>query len=149
MNYDYCRSVYNPFNFRMKKALDKYIGKKLDFVIIKLEKKENKVILSHRLIIEKERKVMHKKTLADLTIGQEKEGIVTNITKFGAFVEIAPGKDALLHISKISYEHIKTVEDVIKVDDEILVKVIEVDQQGKIKVSRKDVLPKPKPESNE
>ncbi|GAI78438.1 unnamed protein product, partial [marine sediment metagenome] len=68
--------------------LDKYIGKKLDFIIIKLEKKDNKVILSHRIIIEKERKVMHKKTLADLTVGQEKEGIITNITKFGAFVDI-------------------------------------------------------------
>ncbi|GAG61853.1 unnamed protein product, partial [marine sediment metagenome] len=72
--------------FIKNEDLDKYIGKKLDFVIIKLEKKENKVILSHRLIVEKERKVMYKKTLAGLKVGQEKEGIVTNITKFGAFV---------------------------------------------------------------
>ncbi|WP_105615963.1 polyribonucleotide nucleotidyltransferase [Vallitalea okinawensis] len=71
---------------------------------------------------------------------------VVRIAKFGAFVELVPGKDALLHISKISHEHIKNVEDVLKIDDEILVKVTEIDQQGRIKVSRKDAMPKPESE---
>ena len=66
--------------------LDKYIGKKFDFIIIKLDQKSNKIILSHRIIIEKERKAQNKKTLNNLKVGQITEGIITNITKFGAFV---------------------------------------------------------------
>ena len=103
--------------------LDKYIGKKLDFVIIKLDKRDNKVILSHRLIVEKERKVMSKKTLADLTVGQEKEGIITNITKFGAFVDIG-GVEGLLHISEITWREMKDATKLLKVGDKIKVKVI-------------------------
>jgi len=110
--------------------LDKYIGKKLDFVIIKLEKRENKVILSHRLIVEKERKVMYKKTLADLTIGQEKEGIVTNITKFGAFVDIG-GVEGLLHISEITWRDMKDATKLLKVGDKIKVKIIDYNKKIK------------------
>jgi small subunit ribosomal protein S1 len=123
--------------------LDKYIGKKLDFFIIKLEKKENKVILSHRLIIEKERKVMHKKTLADLTVGQEKEGIVTNITKFGAFVDIG-GVEGLLHISEITWRDMKDATILLKVGDKIKVKIIEYNKENKkISLSIKQFSPDP------
>ncbi|MBU4227399.1 S1 RNA-binding domain-containing protein [bacterium] len=123
--------------------LDKYIGKKLDFFIIKLEKKENKIILSHRLIIEKERKVMHKKTLADLTVGQEKEGVVTNITKFGAFVDIG-GVEGLLHISEITWRDMKDATKLLKVGDKIKVKIIEYNKENKkISLSIKQFSPSP------
>ncbi|MEA2022038.1 MAG: S1 RNA-binding domain-containing protein, partial [Candidatus Caldatribacteriota bacterium] len=123
--------------------LDKYIGKKLDFVIIKLEKRENKVILSHRLIVEKERKVMYKKTLADLTVGQEKEGVVTNITKFGAFVDIG-GVEGLLHISEITWRDMKDATKLIKVGDKIKVKVIDYNKENKkISLSIKQFSPDP------
>jgi len=123
--------------------LDKYIGKKLDFIIIKLEKKDNKVILSHRIIIEKERKVMHKKTLADLTVGQEKEGIITNITKFGAFVDIG-GVEGLLHISEITWRDMKDATKLLKVGDKIKVKIIEYNKEKeKISLSIKQFSPDP------
>jgi len=123
--------------------LGKYIGKKLDFFIIDLDKKENKVILSHRLIIEKERKVMHKKTLADLTVGQEKEGIVTNITKFGAFVDIG-GVEGLLHISEITWRDMRDATKLIKVGDKIKVKIIEYNKENKkISLSIKRFSPDP------
>jgi len=123
--------------------LDKYIGKKLDFFIIKLEKKENKVILSHRLIIEKERKVMYKKTLADLTVGQEKEGVITNITKFGAFVDIG-GVEGLLHISEITWRDMKDATKLLKVGDKIKVKIIEYNKENKkISLSIKQFSPDP------
>ncbi|MBE3093180.1 MAG: S1 RNA-binding domain-containing protein, partial [Chloroflexi bacterium] len=123
--------------------LDKYIGKKLDFIIIKLEKKENKVILSHRLMIEKERKVMHKKTLADLTVGQEKEGVITNITKFGAFVDIG-GVEGLLHISEITWRDMKDATILLKVGDKIKVKIIEYNKENKrISLSIKQFSPDP------
>jgi small subunit ribosomal protein S1 len=123
--------------------LDKYIGKKLDFIIIKLEKRENKVILSHRLIIEKERKVMQKKTLADLTVGQEKEGIITNITKFGAFVDIG-GVEGLLHISEITWRDMQDATKLLKVGDKIKVKIIDYNKEKeKISLSIKQFSPNP------
>ena len=129
--------------------LDKYIGKKLDFVIIKLEKEENKVILSHRLIVEKERKVMHKKTLADLAVGQDKEGIITNITKFGAFVDIG-GVEGLLHISEITWRDMKDATKLLKVGDKIKVKIIEYNKENKkISLSIKQFSPDPWKNVNE
>jgi len=72
--------------------------------------------------------------------GQIFTGKVVRITNFGAFVEIAPEKEGLVHISKLSNERVKTVEDVVSVGDEILVKVISIDDQGRINLSRKDAL---------
>ena len=74
--------------------------------------------------------------------GQIFSGKVTKITSFGAFVEIAPEKEGLVHISKLSHERIKNVEEVVKVGDTILVKVIDIDEHGRINLSRKAVLPK-------
>ena len=123
--------------------LDKYIGKKLDFVIIKLEKRENIVILSHRIIVERERKVMHKKALADLKVGQEKDGIITNITKFGAFVDIG-GVEGLLHISEITWRNIKDATKLLKVGDKIKVKIINYNKENKkISLSIKQFSPDP------
>ena len=59
---------------------------------------------------------------------------------FGAFVEIAPGKEGLVHISKLDTKRVEKVEDVVAVGDELLVKVTEIDQQGRINLSRKDAL---------
>jgi len=78
------------------------------------------------------------------TIGETYDGRVKNIQPYGAFVEIAPGKDGLLHISEIEWRRLQTVEEVLKVDDAVKVKIIEVDQKtGKMKFSRKQLLPKP------
>ncbi len=69
-------------------------------------------------------------------------GKVNRITAFGAFVEVLPGKEGLVHISKLAHERVNKVEDVISVGDEILVKVMEIDQQGRINLSRKDAIKK-------
>ncbi len=69
-------------------------------------------------------------------------GKVKKITNFGAFVEILPGKEGLLHISKIAHDRINRVEDVLKVGDEVKVKLLDVDAQGKMDLSRKALLPK-------
>lgn len=72
--------------------------------------------------------------------GEIYEGKVTRIMNFGAFVEILPGKEGLVHISKIAKERIDKVEDVLNVGDEVSVKVTEIDSQGRINLSRKDLL---------
>ncbi len=76
-------------------------------------------------------------------IGEVYQARVVKITNFGAFVELAPKKEALLHISDIAWERIPTVEDALKLGDIVEVKVTEIDPTGKIKVSRKAMLPKP------
>ena len=77
-------------------------------------------------------------------VGQVYDCVVKNIQAFGAFVEILPGKDGLLHISEIDWTHLKDVESVLKVGDKIEVKLIEVDKKtGKLKLSRKVLLPRP------
>jgi polyribonucleotide nucleotidyltransferase len=77
-------------------------------------------------------------------VGAVYEGKVKNIMAFGAFVEIMPGKDGLLHISEISHERLATMDNVFKEGDKIQVKLIEVDSKtGKLKLSRKALLPKP------
>ncbi|MBN1155305.1 polyribonucleotide nucleotidyltransferase [candidate division KSB1 bacterium] len=76
-------------------------------------------------------------------VGTIYKGKVKRITNFGAFVEILPGKEGLLHISAIDHKRINRVEDVLKVGDEIEVKLMKVDPQGKLDLSRKALLPKP------
>ena len=68
-------------------------------------------------------------------------GKVTRIMNFGAFVEIAPEKEGLVHISKLSNERVNKVEDVVNIGDTIMVKVLDIDEKGRINLSRKDALP--------
>ena len=76
----------------------------------------------------------------DPEIGAIYKGKVVRIMNFGAFVEIAPGKDGLVHISKLDKQRVEKVEDVVSIGDEIVVKVMEIDNQGRINLSRKDAL---------
>jgi len=77
---------------------------------------------------------------ADAEVGKVYTGKVTRLMAFGAFVEILPGKEGLVHISQLSTERVNKVEDVVSVGDEIVVKVTEIDQKGRINLSRKAVL---------
>jgi polyribonucleotide nucleotidyltransferase len=85
-----------------------------------------------------------KQIVAVPEVGEIYQGVVKNIVPFGAFVEIMPGKDGLLHISEVNWERLETVESVLKVGDKVEVKLIGVDPKtGKLKLSRKVLLPKP------
>ena len=76
----------------------------------------------------------------DIELGTTYTGRVTRLMNFGAFVEILPGKEGLVHISQLALERVEKVEDVVKVGDEILVKVTEIDRQGRVNLSRKEIL---------
>ena len=76
----------------------------------------------------------------DPEIGAIYKGVVTRLMSFGAFVEIAPGKEGLVHISRLDVKRTERVEDVVAGGDEIIVKVIEIDDQGRINLSRRDAL---------
>jgi polyribonucleotide nucleotidyltransferase len=75
--------------------------------------------------------------IQEVEVGKSYIGKVKRTTRFGAFIEVLPGKEGLLHISKLASGHVKRVEDVVKVDDEITVRVSEIDDQGRINLTRK------------
>ena len=77
--------------------------------------------------------------VGDLEVGSVFEGKVTKTLQFGAFVEFLPGKEGLVHISKLANHRVENVEDVVKVGDEVKVKFIGLDKQGRIDLSIKDV----------
>ena len=78
----------------------------------------------------------------EVEVGQVYTGKVKRIEKFGAFVEVLPGKDGLVHISELEHRRVAQVEDVLKIGDVVEVKVIEIDNQGRINLSHKVLLPK-------
>jgi len=83
---------------------------------------------------------MVQRIAAEAEIGKIYKGTVRKIVEFGAFVEILPGTDGLVHISQLAPERVRRVSDVLKEGDEVMVKVLEIDRQGKIRLSRKEAL---------
>ncbi len=79
----------------------------------------------------------------EIEAGEVFTGKVVTITDFGAFIEIIPGRDGLLHISDIAWERVEKTEDVLKIGEEVQVKVVSVDGDGKVRLSRKELLPRP------
>jgi len=83
---------------------------------------------------------MVQRIAAEAEVGRIYKGTVRKIVEFGAFVEILPGTDGLVHISQLAPERVRKVTDVLKEGDEVMVKVLEIDRQGKIRLSRKEAL---------
>lgn len=109
---------------------------------VKIDVEEDGMVHVSGIDIEDARRALHtiKTIVEDPEIGAIYKGKVTRLMNFGAFVEIAPGKEGLVHISKLDNKRVERVEDVVAVGDELLVKVTEIDQQGRINLSRKDAL---------
>ncbi len=108
---------------------------------IDIDDSEGKVLIAGPSMesVEEARRMVEE-LIQDVEVGQVYMGKVVKITPFGAFVEILPGKDGLVHISELAHERVKRVEDVLKVGDKVLVKVIGIDDMGRIKLSRKQAL---------
>ena len=88
---------------------------------------------------------------AEAEIGATYRGVVKKLMDFGAFVEILPGTDGLVHISELAHRRVKTVDEILKEGDVVMVKVLDVDRQGKIRLSRKALIPNdnPQPEQSD
>jgi polyribonucleotide nucleotidyltransferase len=83
---------------------------------------------------------MIREITAEAEIGKMYVGLVKRVTDFGAFVEIFPGTEGLVHISQLSKERVNKVTDIVNEGDEVLVRVVDIDKAGKIRLSRKDAL---------
>ena len=84
----------------------------------------------------------------DIAVGEVYEGEVVRLMQFGAFVQLTPGKDGMVHISKLSNERVEKIEDAVKIGDKITVIVEEIDDKGRINLIRQGVTPRPNPRSN-
>jgi len=120
-----------------------YQGKTLSFKIVELDKEKNRLILSHRIVVEEEKGREKQAILEKLESGQVIEGTIQRLTDFGAFVDIG-GVDGLVHISQLSHEHIDKPSDVVKEGEKVNVKVLSVDRDNeRISLSIKETLPGP------
>lgn len=124
-------------------TFDDYKGRTMTFKIVEMDKEKNRLILSHRAVLQEEKSQKKEEVLDDLKEGDVLEGTVQRIASFGAFVDIG-GVDGLVHISQLSHEHIEKVSDVLKEGDKVKVKVLSVDRDSeRISLSIKDTLPGP------
>ncbi|KIY21013.1 30S ribosomal protein S1 [Mesobacillus subterraneus] len=120
-----------------------YKGKTISFKIVELDKEKNRLILSHRAVVEEEQGKKKQDLLASIQPGQVLEGTVQRITDFGAFVDIG-GVDGLVHISQLSHEHVEKPSDVVQEGQQVQVKVLSVDRDNeRISLSIKETLPGP------
>jgi small subunit ribosomal protein S1 len=120
-----------------------YKGKTLSFKIVELEQEKNRLILSHRAVVEQEQGQKKQDLLSAIQAGQVIEGTVQRITDFGAFVDIG-GVDGLVHISQLSHEHVEKPSDVVQEGQKVQVKVLSVDRDNeRISLSIKETLPGP------
>ncbi|MGM0873715.1 MAG: polyribonucleotide nucleotidyltransferase [Bacillota bacterium] len=140
---DKIRDVIGPSGKQINKIIEE-TGVKIDI------EQDGTVFISsvHEEMNKKAKKIIED-LVREVVVGQMYLGKVKRIEKFGAFVEIFNGKDGLVHISELAEERVGKVEDVISLGDEILVKVTEIDKQGRVNLSRKVVLKEQKEKENQ
>ncbi|HVU01221.1 MAG TPA: 30S ribosomal protein S1 [Polyangiaceae bacterium] len=110
-------------DLRPVRNLDKLIGQTYEFKVIKFNKKRGNIVLSRRVLLEKERDTMKARTLETLQEGMVLDGVIKNLTEYGAFVDLG-GIDGLLHITDMSWGRVNHPSEVFKVGDKVTVKVL-------------------------
>jgi small subunit ribosomal protein S1 len=123
--------------------LDEMIGESLDCKIIKLNKRRRNIVVSRRVVLEEEREEKKKTLLAELEVGQEREGIVKNITDFGAFVDLG-GIDGLLHLTDLTWGRVSHPSEVVAIGDKLKIKILDFDREReRISLGLKQLTPYP------
>ena len=123
--------------------LDSMVGQRLKFKVIKFNRKRNNIVLSRRTLLDDERKLQREETLRKLEEGEIIEGIVKNLTDYGAFIDLG-GIDGLLHITDIAWGRIGHPSERLSIGDRIQVKVLHFDREKeKVSLGLKQALPDP------
>ncbi|MGO1403267.1 MAG: 30S ribosomal protein S1 [Lactobacillus helveticus] len=123
--------------------LKPYIGKTMKLKITEIDPNKNRLILSHKDLIEEEREEAFDKVASQLVVGDVIEGKVSRLTNFGGFIDVG-GVDGLVHISEISYKHVDKPSDVLKAGQDVKIKVIGIDDdRHRISLSIKQTEPSP------
>lgn len=128
---------------RRVKELNSYIGEEVEAKILELDRQRNNIVLSRKAFLEEEQSEERQGFLDDLEVGDIKEGKVSSIVNFGAFIDIG-GMDGLVHVSELSWRHVENPNEIVKVGDEATVKVLEIDlEKERISLSIKQVTEDP------
>ena len=124
---------------RRVKELTSYIGEEIEAKILELDRQRNNIVLSRKAHLEEEQSEERQGFLDDLQVGDVREGKISSIVSFGAFVDIG-GMDGLVHVSELSWKHVENPNEIVKVGDKATVKVLEIDNdKERISLSIKQV----------
>ncbi|MFL2542204.1 MAG: 30S ribosomal protein S1 [Candidatus Latescibacterota bacterium] len=118
----------SQIDIRQVKNFDQFIGQEFPFKIIKLNKARRNIVVSRRAVLEEERSRMREEIIKVLEEGQVREGVVKNITDFGAFIDLG-GVDGLLHITDMSWGRVNHPSELVSIGDRIKVKVLNYDRE--------------------
>jgi len=139
----------SQIDLRPTRYLDKYIGKTMEFKVIKFNKKRGNIVLSRRAILQEERGKLRNEILSQIQEGMIVKGIVKNITDYGAFIDLG-GIDGLLHITDMSWGRVKHPSNILTIGDEIEVKILKFDaEKERVSLGLKQVQPNPWEKANE
>jgi len=126
-------------DIRKVKELTSYIGEEIEAKILELDRQRNNIVLSRKAHLEEEQSEERQGFLDDLQVGDVREGKISSIVSFGAFVDIG-GMDGLVHVSELSWRHVENPNEIVKVGDKATVKVLEIDNdKERISLSIKQV----------
>ena len=130
-------------DLRPVRNLEGLMGQRAEFKIIKFNKRRGNIVLSRRALLETERRKMRDDTLATLTAGQIVDGVIKNLTDYGAFIDLG-GIDGLLHITDMSWGRISHPSELFRIGDEIKVKVLKFDAETeRVSLGLKQIQPDP------
>src|SRR4051812_106081 len=118
---------------------EELVGQRLACVVTEASRERRNLVLSHRAVMERERNEQRDKLMAELAVGQLREGIVRSLKDFGAFVDLG-GVDGLVHISQLSWDRVKHPSEVLEVGQKIKVRIVKFDKEtGKLSLSYREV----------
>jgi len=113
-----------------------YVGKKFDFMITQFEKSGRNIVVSRRKVLDQQKGESSAAFAEDHKMGDLLKGIVTRVEKYGAFVEVAPGLEGLVHVSELSWSRVNDPNEVVKVGDSLQVKILKIENlDGQLKIS--------------
>ena len=118
----------SQIDVRRVRDFEQYLGRRMEFKIVKLNPGNENIVISHRVLIEKELEEQREKILSSLEVGQVLQGVVKNIVDFGAFVDLG-GVDGLLHITDLSWGRVSHPSEVVELDQELEVVVLDYEEE--------------------
>jgi small subunit ribosomal protein S1 len=130
-------------DLRPVRNLEHIVNQRLKFKVIKFNKRRGNIVLSRRALLETERKMLREETLGTLAPGQIVDGVIKNLTDYGAFIDLG-GIDGLLHVTDMSWGRVNHPSDLFRVGDEIKVKVLKFDAESeRVSLGLKQIQPDP------
>lgn len=127
----------SQIDFKVSDDTSTYIGKKFDFIVTRFEPRGKNIVVSRRRVLEMEKLEAEGDFIQRVKVGEMLNGRITRLEAFGAFAELAPGIDGLIHISELGWSRVQHPSEVVKIGDSVTVKVLSLqeDDRGRLKIS--------------